>query len=171
MCLKVFSQSSDGTREETRENNKPPAQGSGGKHNHGMARETTQFLRDAVVVVVVVVVRTLCICDVSVHATQRMHLIGWQNTWEQAPGVPATPSPPYWRGNPGRVPVYTALKTQDPMACSAIGKSGGNPWPCTCVHGPSSSRHAMTSTIGSGTYTITRQSDASTHAAWCFLSK
>ena len=23
-----------------------------------------------------------------------MHLIGWQNTWEQAPGVPATPSPP-----------------------------------------------------------------------------
>ena len=23
-----------------------------------------------------------------------MHLIGWQNTWEQAPGVPTTPSPP-----------------------------------------------------------------------------
>ena len=23
-----------------------------------------------------------------------MQLIGWQNTWEQAPGVPATPSPP-----------------------------------------------------------------------------
>ena len=23
-----------------------------------------------------------------------MHLIGWQNAWEQAPGVPATPSPP-----------------------------------------------------------------------------
>ena len=23
-----------------------------------------------------------------------MHLIGWQNTWERAPGVPATPSPP-----------------------------------------------------------------------------
>ena len=63
-----------------------------------------------VVVVVVVVVRTLCICDVSVHATQRMHLIGWQNTWEQAPGVPATPSPPLMAGEtPGRVPVYTAL--------------------------------------------------------------
>ena len=25
---------------------------------------------------------------------REMHLIGWQNTWEQAPGVPATPSPP-----------------------------------------------------------------------------
>ena len=23
-----------------------------------------------------------------------MHLIGWQNTWEQTPGVPTTPSPP-----------------------------------------------------------------------------
>ena len=22
---------------------------------------------------------------------------GWQNAWEQAPGVPATPSPPWWR--------------------------------------------------------------------------
>ena len=32
---------------------------------------------------------------VSLHTRrQRMHLIGWQNTWEQAPGVPATPSPP-----------------------------------------------------------------------------
>ena len=25
---------------------------------------------------------------------REMHLIGWQNTWERAPGVPATPSPP-----------------------------------------------------------------------------
>ena len=24
----------------------------------------------------------------------KMHLIGWQNTWKQAPGVPATPSSP-----------------------------------------------------------------------------
>ena len=38
-----------------------------------------------------------------------MHLIGWQNTWEQAPGVPAT------------------LPRPD---------GGRNPWPCTCVHGP-----------------------------------
>ena len=31
---------------------------------------------------------------VSLHTRRRrMHLIGWQNTWEQAPGVPATPSP------------------------------------------------------------------------------
>ena len=42
----------------------------------------------------------------------KMHLIGWQNTWEQTPGVTTTPSPPWWRGNPGRVPVYTALKSQ-----------------------------------------------------------
>ena len=39
-----------------------------------------------------------------------MHLIGWQNTWEQAPGVPATPFPALMAGEtPGRVPVYTAL--------------------------------------------------------------
>ena len=30
----------------------------------------------------------------SVQARFYMHLIGWQNAWEQAPGVPATPSPP-----------------------------------------------------------------------------
>ena len=36
-----------------------------------------------------------------------MHLIGWQNTWEQAPGVPATPSPPRWRGNPLAVYLCT----------------------------------------------------------------
>ena len=47
------------------------------------------------VVVVVVVVRASCSEHVSVDMNaQRMHLIGWQNTWEQAPGVPATPSPP-----------------------------------------------------------------------------
>ena len=48
-----------------------------------------------------------------------MHLIGWQNTWEQAPGVPAT------------------LPRPD---------GGGNPWPCTCVHGPKKlipSRHEL----------------------------
>ena len=68
------------------------------------------------------------LCGVCVHCLVRvihstaclsrrvpaMHPIGWQNTWEQAPGVPATPSPPWWRGNP---------------------------WPCTCVHGPKK-RHA-----------------------------
>ena len=47
-----------------------------------------------VVVMVVVVVRTLCYTRESVLPRARMHLIGWQNTWEQAPGVPATPSPP-----------------------------------------------------------------------------
>ena len=57
-----------------------------------------------------------------------MHLIGWQNTWEQAPGVP----PPLPRPD-----------------------GGGNPWPCTCVHGPTSSRHARSSTIGSETSTRT----------------
>ena len=31
---------------------------------------------------------------VSVQARSYVQLIGWQNTWEQAPGVPATPSPP-----------------------------------------------------------------------------
>ena len=31
---------------------------------------------------------------VSVQARFYMHLIGWQNTWEQVPSVPATPSPP-----------------------------------------------------------------------------
>ena len=31
---------------------------------------------------------------VSVQGHAYVQLIGWQNTWEQAPGVPATPSPP-----------------------------------------------------------------------------
>ena len=40
-------------------------------------------------------VRASCSEHVSVDMNAlRMHLIGWQNTWEQAPGVPATPSPP-----------------------------------------------------------------------------
>ena len=30
---------------------------------------------------------------VSVQARSYMQLIGWQNTWEQAPGAPATPEP------------------------------------------------------------------------------
>ena len=68
-----------------------------------------------VMVVVVVVVRTWCCCVVvcccgcgrwsGSHEwlndkaslswrVRTMHLSGWQNTWEQAPGVPATPSPP-----------------------------------------------------------------------------
>ena len=49
-------------------------------------------------VVVVVVVLTVCYTRESVLPRALMHLIGWQNTWEQAPGVPATPSPPRWRG-------------------------------------------------------------------------
>ena len=31
---------------------------------------------------------------VSVQGRAYVQLIGWQNAWEQAPGVPATPSPP-----------------------------------------------------------------------------
>ena len=68
------------------------------------------------------VVVCLCLCGggvcgtedsghgVSGQARADVQLIGWQNTWEQAPGVPATPSRPDGRGDPGRVPVYTALK-------------------------------------------------------------
>ena len=74
-----------------------------------------------------------------IHSRRCMHLIGWQNTWEQLPASP----PPLPRPN-----------------------GGGNPWPCTCVHGPkNSSRHAMNSTIRSETSTITRQGDESTRAA------
>ena len=42
------------------------------------------------VVVVLTVKNAPCLARVA----PKMHLIGWQNTWEQAPGVPATPSPP-----------------------------------------------------------------------------
>ena len=44
---------------------------------------------------------------VSVQARVYVQLIGWQNTWEQAPGVPATMA----GVSPGRVPVHTALKS------------------------------------------------------------
>ena len=50
------------------------------------------------VVCVVSVVQMINGNGVSVQARSYMQLIGWQNTWKQAPGVPATPSPPYWRG-------------------------------------------------------------------------
>ena len=55
---------------------------------------------------------------VSVQGHAYVQLIGWQNTWEQAPGVPATPSPPY---------------------------GGGQPWPCACAHGPKKLITAMMS--------------------------
>ena len=61
-----------------------------------------------------VVVRSLCTTCVSLHTHRRcMHLIGWQNTWEQAPGVLPRPD------------------------------GGGQPWPCTCVHGPKKSSQSM----------------------------
>ena len=42
----------------------------------------------------VVVVQMIERNGVSVQDRSYVQLIGWQNTWEQAPGVPATPSPP-----------------------------------------------------------------------------
>ena len=60
---------------------------------------------------VVVVVRTLCICDVSVHTTQQMHQI--RVAERLGVRLPASPPPlprPDVGVNPGRVPVYTALK-------------------------------------------------------------
>ena len=53
---------------------------------------------------------------VSVQGRAYVQLIGWQNTWEQAPGVP----PPLLRLN-----------------------GGGQPWPCTCVHGPKKKPHQL----------------------------
>ena len=45
-------------------------------------------------VVLVVVVQMIHSTACLSRRVPAMHLIGWQNTWEQAPGVPATPSPP-----------------------------------------------------------------------------
>ena len=46
------------------------------------------------VVCVVCVVQMMKNAPCLARVAPEMHLIGWQNTWEQAPGVPATPSPP-----------------------------------------------------------------------------
>ena len=54
----------------------------------------------------------------SVQGRAYMQLIGWQNTWEQAPGVPRHPFPTL-------------------MA--------GQPWPCACAHGPKKLTIAMMS--------------------------
>ena len=52
---------------------------------------------------------------VSVQARADMELIGWQNAWEQAPGVPATPSPPQWQGSPKALScVHGPKNTQRP---------------------------------------------------------
>ena len=49
----------------------------------------------------VVVVLTVCLYDVSVHATQLLAMIsGGRSPGSQIPGDPATPSPPWWRGSP-----------------------------------------------------------------------
>ena len=53
---------------------------------------------------------------VSLQGRAYVQLIGWQNTWEQAPGVLAIPSPALMalmaRVSPGRVPVHTTLKSR-----------------------------------------------------------
>ena len=59
---------------------------------------------------VVWVVRMINGNGVSVQARSYVQLIGWQNTWEQAPGVPNGGL------NPGRVPVYTALPAHPEQA-------------------------------------------------------
>ena len=46
------------------------------------------------VVMVVCVVQMMKNAPCLARVAPKMHLNGWQNTWEQAPGVPATPSPP-----------------------------------------------------------------------------
>ena len=65
-----------------------------------------------VVVVVVIVVRTLCLCDVSVHATQLMQLIRVAERLGASSWRPHHPVPTLMAFvNPGRVPLYTALTT------------------------------------------------------------
>ena len=65
----------------------------------------------------VVVVRMINGNGVSAQARSCMQLIRWQNTWEQAPGVPRHSFPALMAGvNPGRVPVYTALPAQPDQA-------------------------------------------------------
>ena len=71
---------------------------------------------------------------VSVQARSHVQLIGWQNTWEQAPGVP----PPLHRPN-----------------------GGGQPWPCTWAHGPKKSSQSMSANCGASTVTaLSRRSPA-----------
>ena len=43
-----------------------------------------------VVLVVVLVVQMMKNAPCLARVAPKMHLIGWQNTWEQAPGFPAT---------------------------------------------------------------------------------
>ena len=52
----------------------------------------------------------------SVQARSYMQLIGWQNAWEQAPGVPATPSRPNGGGQPwpAEPPQFTGLSRPSP---------------------------------------------------------
>ena len=70
---------------------------------------------------VVVVVQMTQGNGVSVLARSFVQLFGWQNTWEQAPASP----PPLPRPN-----------------------GGGQPWPCTCVHGPEKTRNLSCTTTG-----------------------
>ena len=50
-------------------------------------------LHEPLVVLVVLVVQMIYNTASLSWRVRTMHLIGWQNTWEQAPGVPATLSP------------------------------------------------------------------------------
>ena len=63
-------------------------------------------------VVVVVVVRMINDTASLSWRLRAMHLIGWQNTWEQAPGVPATPSPALMAG--ATLAVYLCTRPKKP---------------------------------------------------------
>ena len=56
--------------------------------------KATLFEWKRLVVLVVLVVQRIHNTACLSRRVPTMHLITWQNTWEQAPGVPATSSPP-----------------------------------------------------------------------------
>ena len=77
----------------------------GGRREEGGGKEKEEEEEGEEVCVWVVVgmgrrfgpcVRRVCL---SIRTDDACTEFGWQSEWEQAPGVPATHSPPWWRGS------------------------------------------------------------------------
>ena len=104
-----------------------------------------------VVVVVVVVVRTMCYDDVSVDTVTRACTeFGWQNAWEQAPGVPATPEPSMTK-NSSSSRAHLALNVRMDGARKRPVKRAKNPIPHRHRHKVRNPRNSMNCSCGIST--------------------
>ena len=103
----------------------------------------------------VVVVRTMCYDDVSVDTVTRACTeFGWQNAWEQAPGVPATPEPSMTK-NSSSSRAHVALNVRMDGARKRPVKRSKNPFPHRHRHKVRNPINSMICSCGISTVSTT----------------